>query len=147
MKSENKGLIRELLMLGAVALLVLTGLATLASAQTPEKKASKEDASLLKPIVLTDTEKTEALDAQKKINSAINDANTLLETAKAQMTAAQEAIKRLQGEFNLYVVQVALKKRVDPEKYEINLAALDEKAEVLGFRPKPPPVPDKEAKK
>ena len=130
-------------MVAAVLLVVALLTSNVFAQSAPEKKASKDEVSLLKPIILTADEKKDALDAQLKINQSINDANQLLEKAKAEMTAAQEAIKRLQSEFNVYVMGVALKKRVDPDKYEISLAALDDKAEVVGFRPKPSPVPDK----
>jgi len=143
--------VRGVVVVGFFLVALMLALTSNGLAQVAKPKAApttaEANAELLKPIVLTADEKKEALDAQANINRAMSETNTLLEAAKAQMTAAQETIKRLQSEFNLYVTQVALKKRVDPDKYETVLAALDDKAEVIGFKPKPPPVPDKTAKK
>ena len=139
-------------------LLIVTALSFVAFAQQPASKASdkptpaatpspKADAELLKPIILDEAERSDAAQKLKTVSEQINQADQAAASAQAQLVAAQEAKKRLQVEFSLYVSQLALKKRVDPDKYEVSISAFDEQGQILGFKPKAPTPKDKVTEK
>lgn len=138
---------RVKIVLAVAVLMLMLCSALLATAQTVNQAAAMptpvpaSDTAILKPVILDAAERADADKTLKTIGDQARDAEQIVKQAQAQMASAQETLKRLKADFDLYVAQLALKKRVDPDKYEVTLSALDDKGEVLGFKPKAPPAP------
>ncbi|MEP7337067.1 MAG: hypothetical protein ABI977_04935 [Acidobacteriota bacterium] len=102
---------------------VKPGLAQNAAAVAPKASVPVEPA---KPLTIDQKQK-------------LGEAQTQLQLARANFEAARAQLQNQQTYVDGLVLQFALELGVDPNKYDVSVKLIDEKAGVIGFTPKSPP--------